>query len=212
MAAERDTGELPALWFARSSCRPVVLRRVEADDAAVFESFVKALSPMSRQRRFHFPLTVLPPSWLHRLTGPDPATELAMVAIALRDGRPECVAEARYAVGDDGEREFALAVADDWQGQGLGRELLRRLVTHAAARGVRHLFGDVLRDNAPMLRLAQQAGFRLGTHPADARLLRVVQTLELPRDRVPAAPETASGHRARGRLEPMATEPSRAAG
>lgn len=181
MPAEHDAALLPALWFARVRCRPVVLRAIGSDDAAALADFVKALSPLSRLRRFHVALSELPPSWLRTLTRPDPAADLALLALAPGDdGRPQVVAEARYVAGDGGEpgeREFALAVADAWQGQGLGFELLRRLIDHAARHGVRRLVGDVLRDNLPLLRLAGRAGFGVRPHPTEARLVRVSQAL-----------------------------------
>ena len=71
--------------------------------------------------------------------------------------------EARYVLGHDraGHAEFALAIADDFQGLGLGRALLQRLAAHAAANGVGVLFGHVLEDNAPMLALMRRLGATL---------------------------------------------------
>jgi acetyltransferase len=74
--------------------------------------------------------------------------------------------------------EFALAVADAWQGQGLAGRLLRRLCDHASRRGLRSLFGDVLHDNLPMLRLARRQGFAIRMHPVDPRLRRVTRQLD----------------------------------
>jgi acetyltransferase len=153
----------------------VRIRRVQAHDDGLIDEFVRALSPASRQRRFHAGIRELPPSWLERMTHPDACHELALVAIASLDGRELCVGEARYVLGDDldNEREFALAVADDWQGRGIGRTLLHSLGRHAARHGVGQLVGDVLRDNLPMIELARGLGYAVRHHPADARLLRV---------------------------------------
>jgi acetyltransferase len=51
-------------------------------------------------------------------------------------------------------------VSDAYQGQGLGRHLLGRLIAVARARGVRKLTGQVLVENAPMLQLVKTLGFR----------------------------------------------------
>lgn len=173
-------GVLPAVWVGAGG-RPVVLRALEADDEALLGAFVRELSPASRHDRFHVGLTELPPAWLHALTRVDPAHEFALIAIANEGGRAVCVAEARYALdveSDAGAREFALVVADRWQGQGLGAELLHRLAAHARAHGVARLYGDVLRDNAAMIRLATRSGFSAGAHPGEGRLLRVTRPLE----------------------------------
>jgi acetyltransferase len=153
----------------------VSIRRVQAHDDGLIDEFVRALSPASRQRRFHAGIRELPPSWLQRMTHPDACHELALVAMASLEARTVCVGEARYVLGNDmaGEREFALAVADDWQGQGIGRTLLHSLGRHAARHGVDRLVGDVLRDNLPMIELARGLGYAVGRHPADPRLLRV---------------------------------------
>ena len=53
----------------------------------------------------------------------------------------------RYAPNADGETaEFALAVADDWQGKGLGHALLERLCDAARAAGYRALYGHIRRQ------------------------------------------------------------------
>jgi GNAT superfamily N-acetyltransferase len=89
------------------------------------------------------------------------------------------VGEARYAVGDGlgCDREFALAVADPWQGQGIGSRLLRELTVHAQRAGVERLYGDVLHDNLPMIALAESQGYVVGRHPDGPRLLRVAKVL-----------------------------------
>ena len=74
-------------------------------------------------------------------------------------------------------RLLALAVADGWQGRGIGRSMLRGLDRHAARHGVRCLYGDVLRDNLPMIELARSLDYRVLRHPAEARLVRVQRVL-----------------------------------
>jgi acetyltransferase len=151
------------------------IRGVQANDDVLIDEFVRNLSAASRQRRFHAGIREVPPQWLQRMTHPEACCELALVALACHDDREICVAEARYVLSDDiGEgREFALAVADAWQGRGLGKTLLLRLGSHAARHGVERLVGDVLRDNLAMIELARGLGYAVRSHPADARLVRV---------------------------------------
>lgn len=176
---EAAAGVLPAVW-AGADGRAAVLRALEPADDGLLGDFVRELSPASRLDRFHAGVRELPTPWLRVLTRVDPAREFALIALASDGDRAVCVAEARYALdpAHHDAREFALVVADRWHGQGLGTELLQRLLAHARARGVERLFGDVLRTNAAMTRLAARAGFRVATHPGDARLLRVTQRLE----------------------------------
>jgi acetyltransferase len=57
------------------------------------------------------------------------------------------------------EGEFALLVSDRCQHQGLGTELLRRLVEVGRAEGLERIVGDVLPDNSDMLRVCEKVGF-----------------------------------------------------
>ena len=95
---------------------------------------LQALSPLSRYRRFLAPKPRLSPSELRYLTEVDGRDHVALVAVAPRTpptawsgvGRFVRLAEAPDTA------EFAIVVADDWQGRGLGRALAERLA--AAAR------------------------------------------------------------------------------
>jgi acetyltransferase len=154
--------------------RSLVVRPVGAHDAEAEQAFVRALSPDSRRRRFHVGLAELPTWLLRAMTEVDQLGHVAVVAESLdEDDRPTIVADARYVFGErPGEAEFALAVADEWQGLGVGRDLLRRLLRYAARRGIAELYGDVLHGNLPMLGLVRSLGGHFEPSPGDATLRR----------------------------------------
>jgi acetyltransferase len=56
------------------------------------------------------------------------------------------------------DAEIALIVRSDLKGFGIGEFLLRAVLKHATRQGLTTLTASVLRDNAPMLRLAMKAG------------------------------------------------------
>jgi acetyltransferase len=60
--------------------------------------------------------------------------------------------------------EFAIVVADAWQGRGIGKRLLAKLIDVARSRGLKRLYGDVLSMNRPMLEFVRTLGFTLGRH------------------------------------------------
>ena len=66
------------------------------------------------------------------------------------------------------EAEFALVVSDSAQHQGLGTELLRRLIQSAKAEGLRRLTGDILPESWAMQRLCVDLGFHLEHVAGDA--------------------------------------------
>jgi GNAT superfamily N-acetyltransferase len=152
--------------------RSVVVRPVLPQDADAEQLFVRGLSPSSRLRRFHIGIRELAPDLLRALTDIDQRRHVAIVAQRDDDAdEPAIVADARYVLQDDSsEAEFAIAVADDWQGVGLGRMLIQRLMLHARRHGVTRLVGDVLHDNARMIAMVRQSGGRLVRHPGDPTL------------------------------------------
>jgi acetyltransferase len=164
------------------------LRAVRPDDAEAEQSFVMALSVTSRRSRFHGAVKQLPAAVLAQMTAVDFEQHVAIVAEAgCDDGGARLVADARYirsetagtetTRADDGSAEFALAVADDWQGLGLGSALLQRLMAHARASGLGQLHGRILVGNSPMLALVRRMGARLRNDPYDATIVQAILTL-----------------------------------
>jgi len=136
--------------------RMVRVRPIRPEDAARELRFFNRLSDKSRFQRFMQYVRELSPRMLARFTQLDYDRELALVA--LWEG--EFVAVGRYAPNADGlTAEFALAVADDWQGKGLGHKLLEQLCDAARGAGYRALYGHILDANRDMLELARHLGF-----------------------------------------------------
>lgn len=160
--------------MADVSIRPMARR-----DRELLQEFVRGLSPQSRYQRFQQGLRELPPDLLASLLKVDYRRSMAFAALALNHGTARMIGEARYAPALDhpGTAEFALVVADAWQRQGLGSSLLAKLLEHAEHSGITRIRGDVLHNNAGMLRLAQRHGFSPRRHPDGAWLIRVERTL-----------------------------------
>ncbi|MFS8878600.1 GNAT family N-acetyltransferase [Synechococcus sp. H55.8] len=95
------------------------------------------------------------------------ATILGISRLSKKHGLPE-------------EAEFALLVADPYQRQGIGTELLTRLIQVARCEGIRRLTGEVLSENEGMRRLCRRLGFQLLPSSEDPGLLRA--TLDLAAD------------------------------
>jgi acetyltransferase len=125
-------------------------------------------------------LRELSPQMLARFTQLDYDRELALIALssdaASDTAFSEIVAVGRYAPNADGRTaEFALVTADEWQGQGLGRALLERLVRAARTAGYEALYGHMLGANREMLDLAAHLGFVQEARAGDE--VTVVRTL-----------------------------------
>jgi acetyltransferase len=150
----------------------VVIRPVLPQDEELTASFFRNLSGASRYDRFLSPMREPPPELLARFTHVDYADHLALVAEVFTGGRETVIAEARYVRHADRQSaEFAVSVAEPWQGKGLASLMLSKLACRAAAAGVTRLTGETLATNQRMIALARKAGFSLRLSPNVAGLL-----------------------------------------
>lgn len=156
----------------------VLIRPIGPQDAEREQAFVRGLSPESRYFRFMNTLGELSPEMLYRFTHPDPAREVALVALTGTEAEARQIAVARCVVVPDQQCcEFAIVVADAFQGKGLGYSMMRALIEGARAAGMRCIEGLVLSTNQRMLALMTALGFDIHTAPGDPRLRRVVKQL-----------------------------------
>jgi|EndMetStandDraft_9_1072997.scaffolds.fasta_scaffold12041_4 acetyltransferase len=159
----------------------VVIRPVLPQDEAVTGAFFHDLRAASRYDRFLGPMRTLPPGLLAHLTHVDYSDHLALMAEVFADRHETVIAEARYARGPDKtSAEFAVSVADAWQGKGLARLLLGKLASRAVAAGVTRFHGETLASNRRMLDLARKAGFVARPSPDVAGLMLLEKQLSTP--------------------------------
>ena len=131
------------------------LRPIRPDDGERLSRFYEACSPEDLRLRFFFTRREVPPSELARYCQIDYEREMAFIALA---GDTLC-GEARAVCDPDNDTaEFAVQVAQPWQGRGLGRALLDQLIEHLRARGTRELVGWCLEVNHGMVNLARATG------------------------------------------------------
>lgn len=154
----------------------VRLRPIGAADQGRLQDLLDHMSIDDIRRRFFAPIHEFSPALSWHFSHPDPAREVAIVAVPL--DREELLGVARFAEGDDRSAEYAIVVRTDRKGHGLGYLMLGRLFEQARARGIVELWGDVLRDNDVMLQIAHELGFTAEQHPDEPGLLRVRKRLE----------------------------------
>jgi acetyltransferase len=99
---------------------------------------------------------------LSRICFIDYTREMALVVERSVGDRREILAVGRLTrLHGVNESEFAILVSDQWQHQGLGSELLRRLVAIGRAEKLECITADILPDNHAMRALAKKVGFRV---------------------------------------------------
>jgi len=156
----------------------VTLRPIRPEDAKIEMEFVDGLGEESRRMRFMSGMRSLTPQMLARFTQVDYDREMALIATSAQDGREREIGVCRYFTLPDAQScEFAIVVGDAWQGKGLGRRMMAKLIEVAHRRGFKHMIGWVVASNTGMLRMVQSLGFVVANDPEDPQVRKV--TLEL---------------------------------
>ncbi|CDH43189.1 bifunctional acetate--CoA ligase family protein/GNAT family N-acetyltransferase [Candidatus Contendibacter odensensis] len=148
------------------------------DEPALIAGFAKLSREEIRMRFMHI-VKELTHVDAARLTQIDYDREMALVALHRRDGQTWQGWGIARIVGDsDWDRaEFAIVLLREAVGIGLGSLLLRRLIGYARAQGIHELFGEILRENKPMLELCRALGFTVKPCPDDQEVM--IATLRL---------------------------------
>jgi RimJ/RimL family protein N-acetyltransferase len=128
----------------------VVIGQVRRADAPLLADGFARLSPESRRLRFLRRKDELTPAELRYFTDIDHHDHEALGALDHADGRGVGVARYVRDAGDPQSAEIALTIVDDWQGRGLGTELLAQLSGRARAEGIRRFTALISADNAAM--------------------------------------------------------------
>jgi GNAT superfamily N-acetyltransferase len=150
----------------------VTLRFIMPDDAEALQAYVRRLSSRSRYNRFLGAMSELPKRVLEDFTHAGRDDRFSLMA-TMHDDAEAIVGEARYAFHPENDSvEFGLSVQDRWQGHGIGPALMQNLECRAAALGAITMFGDTLRSNDVMIRLAKKSGYLFRQHPDDWKLVR----------------------------------------
>ena len=139
--------------------RRLAVRPITPASKPLIVAAMTRLSPESIRRRFFAPRRELSELEIHRLTAMDGWNQYALGACARgTDGMFEGIAVARFArtSADSRTAEMAITVVDAFQGRGIGKALVARLVDAASARGIRTLQAIVLPDNAAIIGLLQR--------------------------------------------------------
>lgn len=159
----------------------VTFRAMRPKDSEIEQRFVRDLSESSKHMRFFSSIKELRSELLDQFTHPDYPNAYAVIATIRSGAREQLIGVARYApTASPGISEFAVVVADEWQGFGVARQLLHGLTTAAAIAGIETLEGLVLKENHRMLELAVHLGFKVRNVDNDNSVVRVTKELWVP--------------------------------
>jgi acetyltransferase len=153
-------------WKSQSD-KAYVIRPIRPEDEPAMVRFHETLSERTVQLRYFSPMSLRQRTTHERLSKIvfiDYDREVVMVAECEdeRTGESEIAAVGRLTKSHGfSNAEFGIIVSDKFQGQGLGSEILRRLIDIGKQEHITNIVGQMLEDNEPMLNLAKNLGFKL---------------------------------------------------
>lgn len=173
---------LPTIEVLLRDGRVAHVRPIQPLDKALLEEGLEHMSLASRFARFGFGIDHLTDSELRYLTELDLVQHVAWGALV--EGKP--VASARYVWSEEDQcAEFAVAVVDDCQRQGLGSTLFRILVASARHNGIECLSFWALPSNTAVMKV--MAGIDSHFDERDGLIVGRFRVADVPLD--PREPE-----------------------
>ena len=156
----------------------IIIRPIRPEDAEIEQAFIRGLSAESKYFRFMNSIHELSLEMLVRFTQIDYHNEMALVAINPDPKGEEEIGVARYMTNPDKKTcEFAIVVSDKWQGKGIARLLMQKLLDIARNRNLEVMEGQVLANNYRMLELMASMGFQIQNDAEDPGIKVVTQRL-----------------------------------
>jgi acetyltransferase len=155
-----------AEWESKDGTE-VLFRPIQPEDELMLRKFHETLSERTVHMRYLKAMQLsqrIAHERLARLCYIDYDREIALVAVRRNpyNNAPELMAVGRLTKrAGTNAAEYAVIVSDRFQHQGLGSEMLRRLIAIAKDENVGTVFGTVLEDNAEMLSLVKKLGFKV---------------------------------------------------
>jgi acetyltransferase len=146
---------------------PVAIRPIRPEDEPAMVRFHETLSERSVYLRYFHLMNLEQRTTHERLTRIcfiDYDREMALVAVRRNPetGESEILGVGRMMkIFGANEGEVAVLISDNWQGRGLGRELLSRLVVVGGDEKLTRLSADILPDNRDVMRICEKLGFSL---------------------------------------------------
>jgi RimJ/RimL family protein N-acetyltransferase len=154
---------------------PVLIRRLVAEDAALYRDFLSDVTTADLRLRFFASMRSVSQALLDKLIHYDPTR--AMAFIAVDEQSQKMVGVVRLHDDTSGQNaEFAILVRSQLKGHGVGWLLMKHMIEFSKYKGLKMVRGQVLSENTTMLAMCTELGFHIAGDPDDPG----VQTVTLP--------------------------------
>ncbi|MGL5839537.1 MAG: GNAT family N-acetyltransferase [Sphingorhabdus sp.] len=161
---------------------PVCLRTIRPSDEDRLREGIRAMSDQSRYQRFFTAFHDPPPAVVRRLSAVDGHDHIGWGAIRSDTEKPLPIgaAHAIRSIDDPKKGELAVALLDDYHGQGLARMLIALVLFDCIEEDMPTLEMEVMATNSAAVRLVQALGARRvdNLDIVDRYILDAASTLE----------------------------------
>jgi acetyltransferase len=160
---------------------PLFIRPIKPEDEPLMVKFHETLSEESVYNRYFSALKLsqrITHERLTRICFNDYDREIALVAElqAAKGEEKKILGVGRLSKQrTTNEAEFAVLVSDAWQDQGLGTELLRRLIEIGRNENLARISGQILAENYAMQHICRKVGFKVA-HETESNLFKASYT------------------------------------
>ena len=167
-------------WTAKDG-NTALIRPIRPEDEPLLIKFHETLSDRSVYLRYLQPMMLsqrVAHERLSRICFIDYDREIAMVAESTdaKTAEPSIVAVARLSkIHGTEDAEVTILVNDRFQGRGLGREMIQRLLQVGRGENLRRVIALISTDNLVMQGLCEDLGFHLSPAPEEGRVRAVIE-------------------------------------
>jgi acetyltransferase len=170
-----------ASWTMKNG-QEVVIRPIRAEDEMMMRGFHASLSDKTVYMRYLSPLMLgvrITHERLARMTHNDYDREIALVVEGQEQGERAIFGVARLSKlrGTSEDARFTMLISDTYQGQGLGKELMKRIIQIGRNEKIRNIIAMMSPDNEAMQRLCRAVGFTSFDVEPETNMLKAQITL-----------------------------------
>jgi acetyltransferase len=145
------------------------IRPIKPEDEPMEAEMFKQFSKETERHRFFHTIKDITHELLQRYTQIDYDREIALIAEVKEGGRGKPSEATKKMAGvarliadpNDETAEFAIVVADPWQGQGLGNKLTDEILKAAEDRQIKKVYARFLKDNEAIIHMFEKRDFQI---------------------------------------------------
>jgi RimJ/RimL family protein N-acetyltransferase len=152
---------------------PVLIRRLVAEDAALYRDFLSDVTAADLRLRFFASMREVSHAQLDKLFHYDPTR--AMAFIAVDEQSQKMLGVVRLHDDTSGENaEFAILVRSRLKEHGVGWLLMKHMIEFSKHKDLKTVRGQVLSENSTMLAMCAELGFHIADDPGDPGVKTVI--------------------------------------